>query len=147
MSLAYMILHSTVSPSYSTNRIQTVTVNNCSSAQVTVSCGVPQGSVLGPVLFVLYTAPLSDVMDSHSVLQHSFADDIQLKKSALPQQVYELIQSMQQCVLDVKSWMTHNKLKLNNDKMEALIIFAPRISNSVPLPDSPTVGNLTVRIS
>ena len=96
--------------SYLTNRTQTVTVNNCSSALVTISCGVPQGSVLGPVLFVLYTAPLSDVMDSHSVLQHSFADDIQLKKSALPQQVYELIQSMQQCVYDVKSWMAHNKL-------------------------------------
>ena len=84
MSLAYMILHSTVSPSYSTNRIQTVTVNNCSSAQVTVSCGVPQGSVLGPVLFVLYTAPLSAVMDGHSVLHHSFADDTQLQKSIPP---------------------------------------------------------------
>ena len=83
--------------SYLTNRTQTVTVNNCSSAPVTISCGVPQGSVLGPVLFVLYTAPLSDVMDRHSVLHHSFADDTQLQKSAPPQQVDELIQSMQQC--------------------------------------------------
>ena len=65
-------------------RTQTVTVNNCGSAPVTISCGVPRGSVLGPVLFVLYTAPLSDVMDSHSVLHHSFADDIQLQKSAPP---------------------------------------------------------------
>ena len=73
--------------SYLTNRTQTVTVNNCSSAPVTISCGVPQGSVLGPVLSILYTAPLSDVMDSHSVLHHSFADDTQLQKSAPPQQV------------------------------------------------------------
>ena len=127
--------------SYLTKRTQTVTVNNCSSAPVTISCGVPQGSVMGPVLFVLCTAPLSDVMDSHSVLHHTFADDTQLQKSAPPQQVDGLIQSMQQCVHDVKSWMTHNKLKLNDDKTEALIISAPRISNSIPLPDSFTVGN------
>ena len=77
--------------SYLTNRIQTVIVNNCSSAPVTISCLVPQGSVLGPVLFVLYTAPLSNVMDSHSVLHHSFADDTQLQKSAPPQQVHATV--------------------------------------------------------
>ena len=75
-------------------------------------------------------------MDSHSVLHHSFADDTQLQKSAPPLQVDELIQSMQQCVHDVKSWKTHNKLKLNDDKTEELIISATKISNSMPLPDS-----------
>ena len=54
-------------------RTQTVTVKNYSSIAVPVCCGVPQGSVLGPVIFVLYTAPLSDVIDNHSVLHHSFA--------------------------------------------------------------------------
>ena len=97
--------------------------------------------MLGPVLSILYTAPLSDVMDSHSVLHHSFADDTQLQKSAPPQQVNELIQSMQQCVHDVKSWMIHNKLKLNDEKTDALIISTLRISNSIPPPDSFTVGN------
>ena len=87
------------------------------------------------------------VMDSHSVLHHSFADDTQLQKSAPPQQVDELIQSIQQCVHDVKSWMTHNKLKLNGYTTEALIRSAPRISNSVPLLDSLTAGNSTVRFS
>ena len=134
--------------SYLTNRTQTVTVNNCSPTPVTISCGVPRGSVLGPVLFVQYTAPLSDVMDSHSVLYHFFfADGTQLQKSAPPQQVDELIQSMQLCVHDVKLWMTHIKLKLNDDKTEAMIVYAPRISNSIPLPDSLTVGNSTVRFS
>ena len=60
--------------SFLTNRTQTVTVNNCSPAPVPISCGAPQGLVLGPVLFVLCTTPLSDVMDHHSVLHHSFAD-------------------------------------------------------------------------
>ena len=76
-----------------------------------------------------------------------FADGTQLQNSAPPQQVDELIQSMQQCVHDVKSWMTHNKLKLNDDKTEALIISAPLISNCIPVPDSLTVGNSTVRFS
>ena len=52
---------------------------------------------------------------------------------------------MQQYVHDIKSWMTHNKLKLNDDKTEALSMSAPSISNS--LPDSLTVGNSTVRFS
>ena len=107
---------------------------------------------MSPPVFVksrihLCTAPLPDVKDSHSVLHHSFADDTQSQKPAPPQQVDELIQSMQQCVHDVKSWMTHNKLKLNDNKTEALIIFAPRISNSIHLPDSLIVGNLTVSFS
>ena len=53
---------------------------------------------------------------------------------------------MQQCVHDVKSWMTHNKLKLNDDKTEALIISSPRISNSIPL-TLLIVGNPTVHFS
>ena len=85
-------------------------------------------------------------MDSHSVLHHSFADDTQLQKSARAKQVDELVQSMLQCVHDVKSWTTHNKLKLN-DETETLIISAPRISNSIPLPDSLTIGSSTVRFS
>ena len=101
-------------------------------------------SLLGPVLFILYTAPLFDVMDSHSVFHHSFADDTQLQNSAPPQQVDEL---MQQCVHDIKSWMTRNKLKLNDDNTGTLIISLPRISNSIPLPDSRSVGNSTVRFS
>ena len=86
-------------------------------------------------------------MDSQSVLYHFFAGDTQMQKSAPPQHVDELIQSMQECVHDVKSGMTHSKLKLNDDKTEALIISAPRISDSVPLPDSFFIGNSTVRFS
>ena len=85
-------------------------------------------------------------MNSHSVLHHSFADDTQLQKSARAKQVDELVQSMLQCVHDVKSWTTHNKLKLN-DETETLIISVPRISNFIPLPDSLTVKNSTIRFS
>ena len=86
-------------------------------------------------------------MDNHSVFHHPFADDTQLQKSAPPQQADELIRSMQVCLHGVKSRMNYNKLKLNDDKTEALIISETRISNSVPPPDSLVVKNSTVRFS
>jgi hypothetical protein len=95
--------------SYLTGRTQSVIVDGHISAPDPICFGVPQGSVLGPVLFVLYTSPLSAVMDRHSVLHHSYADDSQLQKSASPREIPELIQSMQSCIEDVKSWMTVNK--------------------------------------
>ena len=78
-------------------------------------------------------------MDSHSVLHHSFADDTQLQKSASPEQ--------ENSSHYVKPWMTHNKLKLNDDETGALNISAPRISYSIPPLDSLIVGNSTVHFS
>ena len=103
--------------------------------------------MLGPVLFVLYTSPLADIISRHAVLHHSFADDTQLQKSAEPHQVDDLIQSMQECILDARSWMTYNKLKLNDDKTETMIISSPRLSLSCPVPDSLVVGSTTVVFS
>lgn len=73
MSLALIILLFT--GSFLTSQTELLTVNNCSSATVLISCRVPQGSALGPVLFVVCTASVSDAIDSHCVLHHSFADD------------------------------------------------------------------------
>ena len=122
-------------------------INNCRSDPKLISCGVPQGSVLGPVLFVLYTAPLSDVFASHFVIDHSFADDTQLQKSSEPHQLDNAIQSMETCISDVKSWMTHNKLRLNDDKTEALVVCSQRMSASLSLPESLSVGNASVPFS
>ena len=133
--------------SYLLNRTQIVSVQNTNSDPTSISFGVPQGSVLGPVLFVLYTSPLSEIISSHSVLHHSYADDTQLQKSVTPSHVGDLIQSMQACIHDVKSWMTCNKLKLNDDKTEALIISSPRLSVSEPLPDTMLVGDATITFS
>ena len=108
--------------SYLTNRTQSVSIDCYMSQPATISFGVPQGSVLGPVFFVLYTAPLSTVIEKHSVLHHSYADDSELQKAVSPHQIPDLLLSMQKCIDDIKSWMTLNKLKLNDEKSEAMIV-------------------------
>ena len=62
-------------------RYQSTSVNNSSSSQSQLMYSVPQGSILGPILFILYTIPLSDIIASHSVNHQLFTDDTQLQKS------------------------------------------------------------------
>ena len=59
-----------------------VSLSNHCSAFAPVHSGVPRGSVLGPILFTMYIKPLSAIIDSHSIIHHSFADDLQLQMSA-----------------------------------------------------------------
>ena len=108
--------------SYLTGRTQTVTVNDRSSRPADVSFSVPQGSVLGRILFIFYSAPLSSLNENHSVSNESFADDIQLLHSCPPDQIHATVLTMQTCISDVKTWMTQNMLKLNDDETEALLI-------------------------
>ena len=62
--------------SYLTNRTQTVKINSKLSRPTKLSSGVPQGSVLEPILFILYTKPLITLIRQHSISDQSFADDI-----------------------------------------------------------------------
>ena len=68
------------------------------SAFAPVHPGVTPGSVLGLMLFTMYIKPLSAIIDSHSIIHHSFADDLQLQMSAPPDKISELLHSMHSCV-------------------------------------------------
>ena len=68
--------------SYLSRRKQTVSVLGRESEPSSLLYGVPQGSVLGPILFFLYTQPLSDITERDSILHHMFADDTELYNSA-----------------------------------------------------------------
>ena len=79
------------SRSYLTDRTHYVSLSNHCSAFTHVHSGVPQGSVLGPMLFAMYINPLSAIIDTNSIIHHSFADDLQFQMSAPPDRISELL--------------------------------------------------------
>jgi hypothetical protein len=116
--------------SYVENRTQCVVIDGKLSKQNSLMYGVPQGSVLGPILFSLYAQPLSKVIERHHCQYHKYADDTELSKSEPPADFAQLEADVQCCIRDVMSWMNSNKLKLNPDKTEVLIVgYAPELKS------------------
>ena len=130
--------------SYLTDRTHYVSLSNHCSAFTHVHSGVPQGSVLGPVLFTIYIKPLSAIIDFHSIIHHSFADDLQLHMSAPPDRLSKLLHSMQSCISDFKAWATENMHKLNDNNTELMLFTSKRTRHLHSLPTSITIGNAPV---
>ena len=65
------------------------------------------------MLFTMYIKPLSAIIESHFIIHHSFADDLQLQMSAPPDRISELLRSMQSCMSDVIAWTSANMPELN----------------------------------
>ena len=108
--------------SYLTDRTHYVSLSNHCSAFAPVHSGVPQGSVRGPMLFTMYIKPLSAIIDSHSIIHHLFANDLQKKISAPPDRISEILHSMQSCIRDINAWATANMLKLNDNKTKLMLV-------------------------
>ena len=102
--------------SYLEGQEQSVKVDNVLSSPSPLHFGVPQGSVLGPILFTLYSQSLSDLICRHECDYHKYADDIQLSKGAPPDQFQSLLCEIQTCIESLVGWMYSNKLKLNAEK-------------------------------
>ncbi len=109
--------------SYLEGRFQAVCVDGTRSEKVLLKYGVPQGSVLGPILFTLYTLPLGDIVKGFNLGYHIYADDTQLYLAFDPLSDGSIpITVMECCISKIQAWMLQNRLKLNSGKTEMVVI-------------------------
>ena len=97
-----------------------VIFSGSTSSIIYIVCCVPQGSVLGPLLFIVYTADLADIADKHGVFLHAFANDTQVYLHCRRTDMTSAASQLERCIADVGHWMSANRLKLNTDKTELL---------------------------
>ena len=132
--------------SYLTQRTPYVSVDNVTSQLVNMVYGVPQGSVLGPLKFCLYTLLLDAIIRYHGLNFHMYADDIQLYIAFGHSDPVPYLNQLNACILDIKSWMITNKLKIIDDETEFLVMTSPYVK--LPSPDFQlNVGSCTIDTS
>ena len=108
--------------SYLTQKRQCVRVDGVLSPVLVLPSGVPQGSVLGPVLFSAFIAPLADVIDSFHILHHQYADDMNLYHSFSASHQQSCLESVSECLNLVNNWFLTNGLLVNQSKSNSIFI-------------------------
>ena len=130
--------------SYLSDRTQAVSVNECVSSFISVSSGVPQGSVMGPLLFKMYVNSLGNVIEKgkmcnitecnkgntcNTMCNNSFkfnvqmyADDVQIYTSCFPNSMSNCVNSINCCLKNISAWAKRNKLQLNPKKTKFIVI-------------------------
>ena len=129
--------------SYLSGRTQFVAVGNARSSCRHLTCGLPQGSVLGPMLYLIYTTPIGSILRRHNVGYHLYADDTQVYLSFKSTGDFLCERAkVEACLKDINSWMLSNNLKLNNGKTELLVLHSKY--RPQPSLDVISVGNTQV---
>lgn len=95
-----------------------------SSQETEIIYGVPEGSILEPLLFSIYMLPLSQIIIKNNISYHNYADNTQLYISLSPGDA-EPIQILNKCIEQINIWMSHNFLQIKKNRTEVLI-FGPK---------------------
>lgn len=132
--------------SYLSERSQRVSLNkgrNCwHSRLLTINKGIPQGSILGPVLFIIYINDLTSIVTNASVNIVNYADDTNLliKNKLFP----ELINSCREVVDMLQAWFARNKLLVNREKTDTVLF---KVRNEENMPTKISVGDWEMPLS
>ena len=108
--------------SYLSNRSFKVVVNKSSSSSCWLEIGVPQGSILGPLLFIMYTKDLEKIVTKYGFSIHLYADDTQIYFAFDVHSSCPDMKMVNLCFKEIKQWMSSNFLKLNDTKTEFIDI-------------------------
>jgi len=132
--------------SFLRHRTQSVDIAGEQSTRSILTCGVPQGSVLGPVLFLLYCADVIAIAKRCGLEVHSYADDTQLYFHSDPAAVDSKMQQLVACVDVISQWMDANRLKLNKDKTQFIWLGTPHQLSKLSC-HSVVLGGASIQIS
>ena len=131
--------------SYLYKRPEYVRIGNSSSTPVVHDYAVPQGSVLGPQWFTVYTYPVHKIILNNKLQYHVYADDTQLYMSFTPTQdcAKQTIENIESCICEIRKWMRENFLKLNDEKTEFILIGSRQQLSKVKVPHL-TIGDSNI---
>ena len=133
--------------SFLLNRTQRVLINGQLSEVLLTLYGVPQGSVLGPVLFNIYVRSLPSLVEKYGFLPSMYADDTNARlKFSLKFQYHNINVKVPQLVAQISKWMGEHFLKINPDKTE-VILFCPPSAKSIPTIQGVFIGDTCIRFS
>ena len=114
--------------SFLCGRSQKIRVGDCESIEIVIKFGVPQGSVLGPVLFNIYVRSLYSTVEALKFNIHGFADDHQIYKSFHPQQEHSVfVNELPSCFQEINNWMSNHYLQLNPGKTESIVFGSQQV--------------------
>ena len=134
--------------SYLEKRTFAVKINDKISAFLELIFGVPQGSLLGPILFILYTKTLQKIAAKYGLDIQLYADDSQLYISFQPSRLSQLDDvkdRTNRCLAEIKTWMVANFMKLNESKTELLVLGKPHILKTHSLDISLQFGSDSIK--
>jgi hypothetical protein len=126
--------------SYLTNRYQFVKLGTLSSTPQLCTSGVPQGSVLGPLLFTLYVSPISSLLSRLGVSQHQYADDTQLYISLSRSNTSQQAHTLEYALSVLSLWFSHNWLALNPEKSESILLGTQQRNRTLDLSSVDVAG-------